>query len=110
MPTYVPSLSIAASVLTFDVNIIGPYSKFRVGACLLTEEGEFIVGANVENVSYPVGVCAERCAFSTAVVCSEIYLSSFLSLLSLLSLFLLFTLCSPLYVILTLTTTHSMHV
>ncbi|OAX77551.1 cytidine deaminase [Emergomyces africanus] len=45
-----------------------PYSKFRVGACLLTEEGEFIVGANVENVSYPVGVCAERCAFSTAVV------------------------------------------
>ncbi|EDN04028.1 cytidine deaminase [Histoplasma capsulatum] len=45
-----------------------PYSKFRVGACLLTEEREFIVGANVENVSYPVGVCAERCAFSTAVV------------------------------------------
>ncbi|PGH08030.1 cytidine deaminase [Blastomyces parvus] len=36
-----------------------PYSKFRVGACLLTNEGEFIVGANVENVSYPVGVCAE---------------------------------------------------
>ncbi|KAL2372975.1 hypothetical protein RJZ57_002549 [Blastomyces gilchristii] len=45
-----------------------PYSKFRVGACLLTDEGEFIVGANVENVSYPVGVCAERCALSTAVV------------------------------------------
>ncbi|EER42408.1 cytidine deaminase [Histoplasma capsulatum H143] len=28
-----------------------PYSKFRVGACLLTEEREFIVGANVENVA-----------------------------------------------------------
>ncbi|PGG97745.1 cytidine deaminase [Helicocarpus griseus UAMH5409] len=45
-----------------------PYSKFRVGACLLTEEGEFIIGANVENVSYPVGMCAERTAFGTAVI------------------------------------------
>ncbi|KAM5487816.1 putative cytidine deaminase [Microsporum audouinii] len=43
------------------------YSKFRVGACLLTESGEFITGVNVENVSYPVGVCAERCAMGTAV-------------------------------------------
>ncbi|KAK2871616.1 hypothetical protein FQN49_003005 [Arthroderma sp. PD_2] len=43
------------------------YSQFRVGACLLTESGEFITGVNVENVSYPVGVCAERCAMGTAV-------------------------------------------
>lgn len=46
----------------------GVYSKFRVGACLLTESGEYITGVNVENVSYPVGVCAERCAMGTAVV------------------------------------------
>ncbi|KAJ5212734.1 uncharacterized protein N7498_004380 [Penicillium cinerascens] len=45
-----------------------PYSKFRVGACILTESGEFVVGANVENAAYPVGTCAERVAFGTAVV------------------------------------------
>lgn len=46
----------------------GPYSKFRVGACILTHSGEYIVGANVENASYPVGTCAERVAFGTAIV------------------------------------------
>ncbi|KAB8219053.1 cytidine deaminase-like protein [Aspergillus novoparasiticus] len=45
-----------------------PYSKFRVGACILTQSGDYIVGANVENASYPVGTCAERVAFGTAVV------------------------------------------
>lgn len=45
-----------------------PYSKFRVGACILTQSGEYIQGANVENASYPVGTCAERVAFGTAVV------------------------------------------
>ncbi|KAJ5827806.1 APOBEC/CMP deaminase zinc-binding [Penicillium robsamsonii] len=44
-----------------------PYSKFRVGACILTTSGEFISGANVENASYPVGTCAERVAIGTAV-------------------------------------------
>ncbi|KAL2819879.1 cytidine deaminase-like protein [Aspergillus cavernicola] len=48
-----------------------PYSKFRVGACLLTQSGEFITGANVENASYPVGTCAERVAFGTAVVAGQ---------------------------------------
>lgn len=48
-----------------------PYSQFRVGATLLAvdEAGEraWISGANIENVSYPVGTCAERVALGTAI-------------------------------------------
>ncbi|KAI0447756.1 cytidine deaminase [Xylaria telfairii] len=44
-----------------------PYSEFRVGASLLSVEGVYFNGANVENASYPVGTCAERVAFGKAV-------------------------------------------
>jgi len=44
-----------------------PYSNFHVGATILTSEGAYIDGANVENASYPVGTCAERVAFGKAV-------------------------------------------
>ncbi|KAI0401802.1 cytidine deaminase-like protein [Xylaria palmicola] len=44
-----------------------PYSQFRVGASLLSADGGFFNGANVENASYPVGTCAERVAFGKAV-------------------------------------------
>jgi cytidine deaminase len=37
-----------------------PYSKFKVGACVVLENGEFIVGSNQENIAYPSGLCAER--------------------------------------------------
>lgn len=39
-----------------------PYSHFRVGAALLLQDGEIILGSNQENASYPVGSCAERTA------------------------------------------------
>ena len=44
-----------------------PYSRFAVGAALLTEDGEIITGCNVENVSYGLTICAERVAAFTAV-------------------------------------------
>ncbi|CAN5212785.1 cytidine deaminase [soil metagenome] len=44
-----------------------PYSKFHVGAAVLARDGRVITGVNVENASYPLGVCAERAALSRAV-------------------------------------------
>ncbi|MBM3972412.1 MAG: cytidine deaminase [Planctomycetes bacterium] len=48
-------------------NAHAPYSKFLVGAALLTEFGEIICGCNVENASFGLTICAERVAFSTAI-------------------------------------------
>lgn len=39
-----------------------PYSKFRVGAALLLDNGKIILGSNQENAAYPSGLCAERTA------------------------------------------------
>ncbi len=44
-----------------------PFSKFRVGAALLTKSGKIYTGCNVENSSYGGTICAERTAFVKAV-------------------------------------------
>ncbi|NWS22246.1 CDD deaminase, partial [Pachyramphus minor] len=44
-----------------------PYSRFPVGAALLTAGGEIFSGCNVENVNYSLGVCAERTAIQKAI-------------------------------------------
>ncbi|MFN8288278.1 MAG: cytidine deaminase [Chitinophagales bacterium] len=47
-------------------NAYAPYSKFRVGAAVLLQNGKVVTGTNQENASYPVGICAEGTALSTA--------------------------------------------
>ncbi len=44
-----------------------PYSSFDVGAAALLRDGRVVTGVNVENASYPLGMCAERCALARAV-------------------------------------------
>ena len=46
---------------------VSPYSKFKVGAALLTTSGEIISGANVESASYGLTCCAERVALFKAL-------------------------------------------
>lgn len=58
-------------------SLLGPYSHFRVGACLLLAESPaqqsssspnlYVTGSNVEIASTPVGICAERCALAPCV-------------------------------------------
>ena len=39
-----------------------PYSKYAVGAVIVTKDDKYFYGANIENAAYPSGICAERCA------------------------------------------------
>lgn len=57
--------NLLATAATAAERAYAPYSKFRVGAAVLTDEGIF-VGANVENASSNLGICAERVAIAHA--------------------------------------------
>ena len=48
-----------------------PYSKFPVGAAVATKKGHVYIGANVENVSYGLTICAERVAICNALLGGE---------------------------------------
>jgi cytidine deaminase len=49
------------------LNAYSPFSKFRVGAALLTEDGTIFSGCNIENSSYGLTICAERVAIFNAI-------------------------------------------
>lgn len=63
-PAWTPLLEAAWKA---RANAHAPYSRFLVGAALLTASGEVVGGCNVENAAYPVTLCAERGALSAAV-------------------------------------------
>ena len=49
------------------LNAYAPYSKFKVGAALLTKQGRVFTGVNVENSSFGATICAERTAYVKAI-------------------------------------------
>lgn len=56
-----------AKALEARENAYAPFSGFKVGAALLTEDGRIYTGVNIENSSYGATICAERTAFVKAI-------------------------------------------
>lgn len=59
--------NLIAQAITARENSYSPYSHYQVGAALLAEDGQIILGCNIENAAYTPTNCAERTAFFKAV-------------------------------------------
>ncbi len=66
-----PASELLALARAARSNAHAPYSRYAVGAALETRSGRRFPGCNVENASFPVGVCAERLALGAAVCAGE---------------------------------------
>jgi cytidine deaminase len=65
------ALSLLKKAVAASRKAYAPYSKFQVGAALLTDTGEIFTGCNVENMSYGLTNCAERTAVFSAVAAGK---------------------------------------
>jgi cytidine deaminase len=62
---------LVAAALAARAQAVAPYSRFQVGAALLTTKGVVVTGANVESASYGLTCCAERVALFKALTAGE---------------------------------------
>lgn len=67
MPVKIDAQKLVRAAAQARNGSVSPYSKFKVGAALLTQSGEIIGGANVESASYGLTCCAERIALFKAL-------------------------------------------
>jgi cytidine deaminase len=66
-PTHPRAVELYELALAAREHSYSPYSRFAVGAAVLTTNGTVVCGANVDNASYPLTVCAETNAATTAI-------------------------------------------